>query len=69
MQCRQELLGKKSIEELPGYCIDYRVESGVMAYTLSERTRRYCGVVWHGLFCTLELSSRASSAEIVMILI
>jgi hypothetical protein len=42
MQCRHELEGKKAIEELPAYCVDYRVESGVMAYTLSDKTRRYC---------------------------
>jgi hypothetical protein len=37
--CRSELDGIKRVQDLPPYCIDYRVESGVMAITLSATTR------------------------------
>ena len=37
--CRSELATIKTVSELPPYCVDYRIESGVMAITLSATTR------------------------------
>jgi hypothetical protein len=39
--CRSEVAGVKSIEELPPYCLDYRVESGVMAIRVSPTMREF----------------------------
>lgn len=39
--CRSEVAGVKSVEELPPYCLDYRVESGVMAIRVSPTMRNF----------------------------
>jgi hypothetical protein len=39
--CRSELAGLKTIEDLPAFCVDYRVESGVMAIKLSPTIREF----------------------------
>jgi hypothetical protein len=39
--CRSELASLKTIADLPPYCVDYRVESGVMAITVSPKIREF----------------------------
>jgi hypothetical protein len=38
--CRNDLAGVDTIADLPEYCKDWRLESGVMSWTVSDKTRR-----------------------------
>ena len=41
LTCTHELDDKFSIDELPQYCQDFRIESGIMALTVSDRIREF----------------------------